>query len=146
MADRKRERAGGEDGNALVEFAVTLPLLMALIFCFMEMCLAYYTYDMISEAARDGTRYAMVHGAACPNTTTPTCEATAAQVNTFVSGLGWPDVAGGTMTVATTYPNGNESVGSTVQVKVTYVFPITMPFVPANSLTMTSKSLATIVQ
>jgi hypothetical protein len=50
------------------------------------------------------------------------------------------------MSVATTYPNGNEAVGSTVQVKVTYVFPITMPFVPKNSITMTSTSVMYILQ
>jgi len=146
MADRKRQPAGGEDGSGLVEFAVTLPVLFTLIFCFMEMCLAFYSRQMISEAAREGTRYAMFHGASCPNSTSPTCEATATQVNSYVSGLGWPNVGGGTMTVATTYPNGNESVGSLVQVKVTYVFAITMAFVPKSSLTMTSTSEAYILQ
>ena len=146
MVHRRRQRVEGEEGSALVEFAVTLPVLFTLIFCFMEMCLAFYTHQMISEAAREGTRYAMFHGASCPNSTSPTCEATAAQVNAAVSGMGWPDVAGGTLTVATTYPDGNEAVGSRVQVKVTYVFPISMPFVPKNSLTMTSTSLTYILQ
>jgi Flp pilus assembly protein TadG len=146
MANRKRQRTGDEDGSALVEFAVTLPLLFTLLFCFMEMCLAFYTREMISEAAREGTRYAMLHGASCPNSTSPTCEATAAQVNAAVLGMGWPDVAGGTMTVATTYPSGNEAVGSLVQVKITYVFAIKMAFVPTSSLTMTSTSLTPILQ
>jgi Flp pilus assembly protein TadG len=126
--------------------AVTLPLLFTLLFCFMEMCLAFYSRDMISEAARDGTHYAMLHGASCPTTASPTCEATAAQVNSYVTGLGWPNLGNGTMTVATTYPNGNEAVGSLVQVKITYAFAIKMPFVPTNTLTMTSTSEAYIVQ
>jgi Flp pilus assembly protein TadG len=135
-----------EQGGTALEMAVTLPVLLAMIFCFMEICLAFYSRDMISEAAREGTRYAMFHGASCPNSTNPTCEATAAQVNSYVTGLGWPNLAGGTMTVATTYPNGNEAVGSLVQVKMTYVFPITMAFVPKNSLTMSSTSEAYILQ
>jgi hypothetical protein len=146
MAYRKRQRTGDEEGSALIEFAVTLPVLFTLLFCFMEMCLAFYSREMISEAAREGTRYAMFHGASCPNSTSPTCEATAAQVNAAVTGMGWPNLAGGTMTVATTYPSGNEAVGSLVQVKITYIFAIQMAFVPKSSLTMTSTSEAYILQ
>jgi len=134
-----------EDGSALIEMAVTFPLLFTLLFCFMELCLAFYSRDMISEAAREGTRYAMFHGASCPNSSSPACEATATDVNSYVTGLGWPNLAGGAMTVDTTYPDGNESVGSLVQVRITYVFTIHMAFVPANSLTMTSTSEAYIV-
>jgi hypothetical protein len=115
------------------------------LFCFMEMCLLFYTHDMISELARQGTRYAMVRGASCPTLSSPTCEVTADQVNTYVSGLGWPNIGGGTITPATIYSNC-EAVGSTVTVKVTYVFPIRMPFVPKTALTMTSSSTMTIVQ
>jgi Flp pilus assembly protein TadG len=135
-----------ESGGSLVEFAVTLPLLFTLVFCFMEMCLVFYTYQTISECAREGTRYAMFRGASCTTTAGGSCTATSAQVNGYVSGLVWPNAGGGTMTVATTYPDGNEAVGSRVQVKMTYVFPIYMPFVPTHSLTMASTSLVYIVQ
>jgi Flp pilus assembly protein TadG len=143
---RQKSIGACEDGSTLIEMAVTLPLMFTLLFCFMEMCLAFYSRDMISECAREGTRYAMLHGASCPTSASPTCEATATQVNSYVTGLGWPNLAGGTMTVATTYPSGNEAVGSLVQVKVTYVFAIAMAFVPKNSLTMTSTSEAYILQ
>jgi hypothetical protein len=112
----------------------------------MQICLAFYTHNLISELAREGTRYAMVRGASCPNSTSPTCEVTASEVNSYVSSIALPNLAGGTMTVATTYPNGNEAVGSTVQVKITYVFPIKMPFVPTPSYTMTSTSVMYILQ
>ena len=143
---RSEGLAACEDGSTLIEMAVTLPLMFTLLFCFMEMCLAFYSRDMISECAREGTRYAMLHGASCPTSASPTCEATATQVNSYVTGLGWPNLGNGTMTVATTYPSGNEAVGSLVQVQVTYVFAITMAFVPKNSLTMTSTSKAYILQ
>jgi Flp pilus assembly protein TadG len=135
-----------EDGGTLIEFAVTLPVLASLVFCFFEICMAIYTYDMISESAREGTRYAMVRGASCPSVANPTCEVTAAQVNTYVSGLGWPNVGGGLITPSTTYPDGNENVGSHVQVTVTYTFKITMPFVPTKSLSLSSTSTKTIIQ
>ncbi len=146
LSNRLRRLPESQDGSSLVEFAVTLPVMFMLLFMFMELCLMFYTHDMISEVAREGTRYAMVRGASCPSSTNPTCEVTAAQVNAYVNSIGWPNIGGGTMTVNTTYPDGNESVGSRVQVKVTYVFKITMPFVPTQSITMTSTSVMYIIQ
>ena len=143
---RLRDLGCSENGSSLISFAASGSVLCSLIFCFMEICLGFYTHAMISEAAREGTRYAMVRGAACPNVTTHSCEVTAAQVNTFVSGLKWPNLGGGTLTPVTTYPNGNESVGSTVQVRITYSFPISMPFVPSSSISMSATSVATIIQ
>ena len=142
---RKSYPARSEDGSSLIEFAVTLPTLFALIFCFIELCMAFYTYDMISESAREGTRYAMVRGASCPSTANPTCEATMAQVNAYVSGLGWPNVGGGKVTPVTFY-DGAEAVGTHVQATVTYTFLITLPFVPTKSLSLSSTSKATIIQ
>ncbi len=152
--DGNSNAAGGEAGQTMIEMAVALPVLFALIFCFMELCMAFYTYDMISESAREGARYAIVRGAGCPNTTSPTCEATAAEVDTYVKGLGWPNIAGGTMSVCTYYndnacntnPAGSEAKGDPVKVTITYVFPITMPFVPTHSITLTSSSQMDIIQ
>lgn len=141
-----RNRLEGEEGGTLVEFAVTLPTLFALIFCFITICTMLYTYEMISESAREGTRYAMVRGASCPSTANPTCEVTATQVNTYVSGLGWPNIGLGALTPNTTYPDGNESVGSHVQVEVTYTFNLILPFVPNKTFTFSSTSKATIIQ
>jgi len=152
--NRMQTTQASEDGMTLVEMALTLPILFTFLFCFMELSLAFYSYNMISETAREGTRYAMVHGASCPSSSNPTCEATAAEVDSYVLGIGWTNAAGGTMSVCTYYnnnacntnPSGSEAVGNPVKVTVTYVFPITMPFVPAKSLTMTSSSQMTIIQ
>ena len=62
-----RDAAGGEAGSALIETAASLPVLFVLIFCFMELCMAFYSYDMISESAREGTRYAMMLSSTCTN-------------------------------------------------------------------------------
>ena len=144
----------GEDGQTLIEMAVSLPILFALIFCFMELCLAFYTYDMISESAREGAQYAMVRSTNCVTNNSGAsvpCTATSTQVNTYVSHLGWPNIAGGTITPATTYiqvsPNAAGNIpGNYVKVAVTYVFPIKMPFVPKNSITLTSSSQMYIIQ
>ena len=135
-----------ENGGALIDTAVTLPILLSVFFCFIELCLAFYSKDMISERAREGTRYAMYHGSSCPSSSNPTCELTASQINSYVSGLAWPNLGGGTITVSTTYPSGNEAPGSSVEVTVTYIFPIALPFVPSNTLSFSSTSEMKILQ
>lgn len=149
--DGSRDAAGGEAGSALIETAASLPVLFVLIFCFMELCMAFYSYDTISESAREGTRYAMMLSSTCTNSSGGSCTATATQVNSYVSGLGWPNLAGGTMTVSTTYKTpaggvGTNIVSNFVVVQITYVFPITMPFVPKNSITLKSASQMPIIQ
>jgi Flp pilus assembly protein TadG len=143
---RKKRLSSGEEGSGLVEMAVSLTALFTLFFCFMEICLAFYSDHMISESARDGARYAMVHGATCKTSTGSSCTATATQVNTYVSGIAGPNVASGTITPSTTYPDGDEAVGHHVQVLVTYTFNVTMPFVPRKTFTLTSTSKETILQ
>jgi len=140
----------GESGSSMLEFAAGLTTLFGLMFCFMELCLIFYSYCLISELAREGSRYAMVRGASCPTTASPTCEVTATQVGAYVQSIKLPNVGGGTISVNTTaasmYPDGNENVGSRVKVTVTYSFPIKMPFVPKDSLSMSSTSEMYIVQ
>jgi hypothetical protein len=116
------------------------------LFCFVEVCLAVYSSDLISELACEGTRYAMLHGAACPTTASPTCEATASQVNAYVKAITLPNLGGGSISVDTSYPDGNEAVGSRVKVQVSYSFPITVPLVPKTALSLSTASTAYILQ
>lgn len=146
---RNGRNEGGEcneDGQALVEFALTSCIVFGFVFCLIELCLAFYTHCLISETAREGTRYAMVHGATCVTASQASCTATASSVNAYASGLGWPNLGGGALSVATTFPDGNQNPGSRVQVSVNYVFPITLVFVPKNSISMSSTSEMYIVQ
>jgi Flp pilus assembly protein TadG len=147
--------AGAEDGSQLVEFALSISALFLLIFCFMEISLLVYSFNLISYLARQGTRYAMVRGASCLTTTSVSCEVTASQVNSYVLTAGLPNLAGGAIVVATTYASagsttytttGSETVGSSVKVKVTYSVATSMPFVTKNSYTMASTSVMTIIQ
>lgn len=140
----------GEEGAELVEFALTLPILIGVIFGLMQICLALYTHEYLSEMAREGTRYAMVHGPTCKKSGGASCTATAANVNSYVAGLGWPNIGGGTFNasnVTTTFPGtGGQLVGNPVVVSITYQFPYKIPFVTSKTLSMTSKSQMTIVQ
>lgn len=139
-------RLAATDGQALIEAALTLPLVCAFMFTMIEACLAYYSYCMISESAREGTRYAMVHGATCTTSGNASCTATAASINSYVTSLGWPNLGAGTLSASTSFPNGTQNPGNPVQITVKYVFPINLPFVPSNSISMSSTSVMYIVQ
>jgi hypothetical protein len=123
-----------------------LPVIVAFTFVVIEICLAFYTYCMISESAREGTRYAIVRGATCQTSQTASCTATANQVNSAVTGSGWPNLGAGIMTAATTFPDGDQNPGSRVQVLVNYTFPYNLPFAPKGSMHLTSKSVMYIIQ
>lgn len=135
-----------EQGQSLVEFALTSSILLTFIFGLIETTLAFYSFNMISEAAREGTRYAMVRGATCTTSANGSCTVTASQVNSYVTGLGWPNLGGGTLTPTTTFPDGNQNPASRVQVTIQYVFPFRVPYVPTRSMSMSATSVAYIIQ
>ena len=51
-----------EDGQSLVEFALVLPLLLLLITGLFDVARATWQENTLAYAAREGTRYAIVHG------------------------------------------------------------------------------------
>jgi len=51
---------GGRRGNAVVEFALVLPILLALVFGITEFGRAWMTVNVMSTAAREGARLAVV--------------------------------------------------------------------------------------
>jgi Flp pilus assembly protein TadG len=53
---RKEQRSG----QSLAEFALTLPLVLLLVFGFLDLGRAVYYYSAIGNAAREGARYASV--------------------------------------------------------------------------------------
>lgn len=59
---RTRLARGRDRGQALVEFALVLPILAALIFGLLDVGRVVWAQDSISNAAREGARFAIVHG------------------------------------------------------------------------------------
>ncbi|HUB29057.1 MAG TPA: TadE/TadG family type IV pilus assembly protein [Terracidiphilus sp.] len=55
--------AQGQDGASLVEVAVSLAVYLSLLFSVIEISLALYAYNFVSDAAREATRYAVIRGA-----------------------------------------------------------------------------------
>ena len=54
----------GERGQALVEFALLLPLMLLIITGLFDVARAVWQENTLAYAAREGTRYAIVHGSA----------------------------------------------------------------------------------
>ncbi len=46
----------------LIEFALSVWTLFLLTFLIFEFCMTVYTYSVLANAAREGVRYAIVHG------------------------------------------------------------------------------------
>jgi Flp pilus assembly protein TadG len=53
-----------EAGQALIEFALIAVFLILLIVGFLELVLMVHTYSVLADSAKEGVRYAIVHGAA----------------------------------------------------------------------------------
>ena len=144
--NRDENLALGQRGDSMVEFALTLPVLFTFLVGLTQLCLGYYTYQLISEYAREGTRYAMVRGANCKTSAGASCTVTASEVNTWVEALTYPNMGGGTVTATTTYPDGDEVSPHRVQVVVTYTFPYKIPFSASRNLSLSSTSVMYILQ
>src|SRR5271167_3916176 len=130
---------------------MSLIMLLTFMFAVFEVGLALYTYHFVSEAAREGTRYAIVRGSSlaanCAAPGPPTCIAQTADIQTYVEYLGFPGINPGRMTVTpswSAYPSGTSCTpsascnnpGNLVTVKVQYSFPMNVPFVPAHTFTL----------
>jgi Flp pilus assembly protein TadG len=151
MRWRAGRLANGDSGQATVEFAASVSVMFLAMMGLMNMSLATYSYHYVSEAAREGCRYAMVNGS---SVTTP---ATSDAIQTYVRGLGYPGITSSLMTVNTTwsaYPSGTvctpsttcNNAGNLVTVHASYAFPVKIPFFPTKTITMSSTSRMVIAQ
>jgi Flp pilus assembly protein TadG len=146
-----------EDGALLVEFALTIILCLTVIFGVMIFCAAFYSYNLVSEAAREATRYAIVRGATSCADATPGCNATTDSIQTYVRSLSFPGIDPSQLTATTVWSPTTAGAtcapsalcnnpGDQVQVTVQYQFPLDIPFVPPRVLTMVGTSQMVISQ
>lgn len=144
MIETKELRARGSSrGQALVEFAFVLPIFLLLLFGTIDFGRYVYYVQILNNAAREGARYAIVHGSnsfqpAGPNPNDP---AVAAVVQNYAVGV---IGSGATFNVASTWgtpPNPPSNVrGQKVHVAVTYAFRGLLPVVPLPPITITGES------
>lgn len=132
-----------ERGSALVEFAAVFTVLFMFLFAIMDLSRALYSYHFVADAAREGTRYAMVRGSTCKSWTTA-CPAASSDVQTYLKNVP-AGINPKSVTVTTTW-TPNNSPGSVVQVQVQYSFQPIFPLIPKAALVMTSTSQVVISQ
>jgi Flp pilus assembly protein TadG len=118
-------RMGDESGSITIETAVSFMIMMTMILGIMEFCMMGYTYAVLEESAREGVRYAIIHGvdsSACAGPSSG-CDATAANVVLDVKNYA-ESFAGNVsaMTVNVTYPDGTSTGTSRVQVAISYTY------------------------
>ena len=140
----RNSRTRRRRGAAQIEFLLSFFTIIFVLYGVIEISMAVYAMSVLANAAREGTRYAIVHGArngSCSGPNTPACgDATGANVQAVVT-----DYARFTlhdtsaMTVNVTWPDGNIDQGSRVQVDVVYNYspwislPWTSPTLRASS-------------
>lgn len=133
-------------GQAMVEFALVAPIFFLLLFSIIEFGRYVYTVQILNEAAREGTRYAIVHGsqALCPSGQMPggvtnPCDPTGQKVIDAVV----RDSTGVALTssmVTLAWPDGDNARGHKVKVAVSYQYRALIPVVPLPPIQITGES------
>ena len=133
-----RRFARSDDGNSMVEFAlVTSLIVVPMIFGVVEFGRLVWSKDMITSAAREGVRYAIVHGSICQAAGCALADS-AAVANTVIARTKLSPI-----TVRTTWAQ-DKSPGDTVTVTVSYVYTpvVKLPFLNSSkTITATSKQI-----
>lgn len=128
-----------DDGQAMVEMALSLILAFSLAFLLFEASMLAYSYSVINDAAREGVRYAIVHGTDSTSCSGPSLgcgDNSGANVITVVksyAAMSFHDISA--MQVFVTYPDATKSQPlSLVVVSVEYTF---IPYFKFPALTST---------
>jgi len=130
---------GGERGSYVVELGLAMVVFFILLLAVLDVGRGIYTYNFLAAAAKEGSRYAMVHGSSSGLKASSSDVQTAAQKWL----IGVPDPSNATVT--TTWTPASENPGSLVNVKVQYTFtPISNILV--GSWTLQSTSQTTVIQ
>ncbi len=124
-------------GGTLIEMTIVLPIFFLLLFGIFEFSIILCGYCSATFACRAGTRFASVRSS------TSIVPATTASVTSAVTAQVW--APSGTITVTPTWPSGN-TVGNTVNVAVTIVYPMGLLVVSTAGVTVSSSAQRAIVR
>ena len=133
---RNRER-----GAALLEAAITVPIILLISVGIFEFGRAYQTWQVLTNAAREGARMAVIDG--------PTDTEVRARVNSYLTGGGLTSLSADKIVVNRTVPFNGTATASQVTVNYPFNFIVLNPVVRlvrptstlGGSLTMSSATL-----
>lgn len=137
MVHRRRLTARIE-GQAAAETAMSIVLFLTIVLGIIEFARAMYSFDQVSEAAKLGVRYAIVHGS--QSKTPATSSDITSYIQTELTGLD-PD----RLTINTSWSPDNNP-GSTVSVQVLYSFQFAEHWMPKMTLTLSANSQGVVAQ
>ena len=144
----KRGRLRDERGSTLVEVPLAFLWVFTVMFGMAESARLMLAYTTLADAARAGTRYAIVHGSyrtgsgvdgpSGPGNTGNVVD----QVKAVTTAAG---MSSSNVTVTDTvsepmYPDGTNNIGARVKVKVSYPFTSVLPLLAPFSVTIGSTS------
>jgi Flp pilus assembly protein TadG len=118
MRQHVSARSRGESGQSLLETAMMITIIFAVVFWMFEIGWLMYTYSVMANAANEGVRYSIVHSGG-------DASGTQATVNSF-AGASLHDVSA--ITTSVTFPDGSAAPPNRVRVAVTYVY---IPYLPS---------------
>ncbi len=141
-------RSVRDHGQAIVETALVLPILVLLLIGIFDLGRAVWLSNTLATAVREGSRYGVVHGALSGSPTGPgsatytapdTDTAITAQVTRYAIGV--PN-----MTVHATWPDGDANRGSRIVVSASFPFtPIVSQMFLGDALRVTLQSSSILV-
>lgn len=145
----REARARRSGGQALTEFALVAPLIFLLILAIIEGGRFILYYETLSNATREGARYAIVHGSnsSCPSGPMPPgmnppggCyDPTGAKVIQRVKDTAFGLLGTGVVVTPTWGALGNGREAD-VNVAATYTYEVIAPFVPLSPISITAES------
>lgn len=132
----RRTRVADCSGQALVEFSLVALLTTLMLLFVVEMGRTLLVYAAIANAAREGVRYAIVHGSTRPAGSAQTDasgpSSNPAQVLTVVNNFaGTAPVTTSRLVISVTYPNASNAPGEPVKVSVVYPYDPLVTYFPA---------------
>lgn len=158
MTSRWQQRqttARPRTGQALVEFALVAPIFFLLVFGIIEGGRFILYYETLSNATREGARYAIVHGSNsfCPSGPMPpgqsapiSCyDATGLNIAQRVKDSAF-GLLGSGVSVTTSWlasddvTPGNNGRDNNVKVAATYTYHSLIPLVPLPAITISAES------